>query len=74
MNDSAPPHDTAPDTGRRTAPGTGRRALLRSLALAGVLAGTSLATLPPAAAGNGAPETYTLTIRHLDRTGATTGG
>ncbi|MFD8646193.1 serine protease [Streptomyces zaomyceticus] len=74
MNDSAPHHDTAPDTCRRTAPGAGRRAVLRSLALAGVLAGTSLATLQPAAAGNGAPETYTLTIRHLDRAGATTGG
>ncbi|MFH9724555.1 serine protease [Streptomyces sp. NPDC017254] len=66
MNDSSPL--------RRTAPGTSRRTILRSLALAGVLAGTSLATTSPAAVANGAPETYTLTIRHLDREGAATGG
>ncbi|WP_369143061.1 serine protease [Streptomyces sp. R44] len=78
MNDSSAPRSTdsqATDSrsaGRST---PGRRTVLRTLALAGVLAGTTFSALPPTAvAASGAPETYTLTIRHLDRAGAATGG
>ncbi|MEU6625962.1 serine protease [Streptomyces litmocidini] len=77
MNDSST-HSRTPDStvGPRTAePRTaGRRTVLRALALAGVLAGTTFSALPPAAAAAGAPETHTLTIRHLDRAGHATGG
>lgn len=76
MNDSSTPHPTAGPT--NTGTGTSRparRTLLRALALAGVVAGTSLSALPPVAtASAAAPETYTLTIRHLDRAGTATGG
>ncbi|MFJ5830976.1 serine protease [Streptomyces sp. NPDC093089] len=59
----------------RTTPGASRRTVLRNLAVATVLAGTTLSALPPSAvAATGTPETYALTIRHLDRTGAATGG
>ncbi|MBB4985793.1 serine protease [Streptomyces nymphaeiformis] len=78
MNDSSTPSRTtdtnaaAGPTGPRT---PGRRTLLRSLALTAVIAGTTLSALPPTAvAASGTPETYTLTIRHLDRAGAATGG
>ncbi|MFE0654307.1 serine protease [Streptomyces sp. NPDC059534] len=70
--DTAP--GTTPSTAGRTASGASRRAVLRTLAIAGVLAGTTLSVLPPAGAAEGAPETYTLTIRHLDRAGTATGG
>ncbi|MFE2559353.1 serine protease [Streptomyces sp. NPDC059352] len=71
MNDPTTPRSTTRRTTRRTP----RRSVLRNLALAGVLAGTSLSALPPSAfAADGAPETYALTIRHLDRTGSATGG
>ncbi|GGV11128.1 hypothetical protein GCM10010275_60210 [Streptomyces litmocidini] len=78
MNDSST-HGRTPDStaGPRTPEprAAGRRTVLRALALAGVLAGTTLSALPPtAAAAPGAPETYTLTIRHLDRAGHATGG
>ncbi|WP_225805470.1 serine protease [Streptomyces sp. NK15101] len=67
MNDSSTPPRAPRTAGRRTA--------LRTLALAGVLAGTTLSVLPPAAvAASGTPETYTLTIRHLDREGRATRG
>ncbi|WP_406056405.1 serine protease [Streptomyces sp. NBC_01077] len=67
MNDSS--------TSSRTPRGATRRTALRTLALAAVLAGTSLTALPPGAtASAAAPETYALTIRHLDRAGAATGG
>ncbi|WP_329624596.1 serine protease [Streptomyces sp. NBC_01255] len=63
-----------PTTPRSTTRRTTRRSVLRTLALAGVLAGTSLSALnPTAVAADGTPETYTLTIRHLDRAGAATG-
>ncbi|MDV5144312.1 serine protease [Streptomyces sp. SBC-4] len=69
MNDPTTPRSTTRLATRRTT----RRSVLRTLALAGVLAGTSLSALNPAAvAADGAPETYTLTIRHLDRSGAAT--
>ncbi|WP_426403178.1 serine protease [Streptomyces sp. R-07] len=90
MNDSSTPRHTPRTTAgartttearatagsRTTDSGTpGRRTVLRTLALAGVLAGTTISALPPTAvAATGAPETYTLTIRHLDRAGAATGG
>ncbi|MER5206867.1 serine protease [Streptomyces sp. NPDC002825] len=86
MNDSSTPRSTrrttprstdspTPDT-RNADPRTpGRRTVLRTLALAGVLAGTTFSALPPTAlAASGTPETHTLTIRHLDRAGAATGG
>ncbi|MFF7849826.1 serine protease [Streptomyces sp. NPDC007910] len=81
MNDSSTPgrtkvldHTTAPSgtttPAHKTTP---RRAPLRTLALAAVLAGMSLSALPPAAvAAPRAPEIYALTIRHLDRAGAAT--
>ncbi|MGW3561394.1 serine protease [Streptomyces sp. NPDC000963] len=83
MNDATTSgRTTTPD---RTAPGTPhpaphlaprpatRRTALRTLALAGVLSGMTLSALPPAAvAAARAPETYTLTIRHLDRQGTAT--
>ncbi|WP_143664709.1 serine protease [Streptomyces sp. NRRL B-24572] len=73
MNDSSTPGGTSRDTVGRTP--LGRRTVLRTLALAGVLAGTTLSALPPTAvAASGTPETYVLTIRHLDRAGAATGG
>ncbi|MEU2237215.1 serine protease [Streptomyces vietnamensis] len=73
MNDSSTPGGTPRDTVGRTP--LGRRTVLRTLALAGVLAGTTLSALPPTAvAASGTPETYALTIRHLDRAGAATGG
>ncbi|MEV8587077.1 serine protease [Streptomyces sp. NPDC051180] len=74
MNVSSTPHE--PTTGKTpaTAGRAGRRTVLRSLALAAVLAGTTLPALPPATAAEHTPETYTLTIRHVDRTGAATGG
>ncbi|MGW2305729.1 serine protease [Streptomyces sp. NPDC001809] len=54
--------------------GATRRTALRTLAVAAALAGTALSALPSAAAASAAtPETYTLTIRHLDRTGSATG-
>ncbi|MEU0405758.1 serine protease [Streptomyces sp. NPDC006197] len=73
MNDSSAHSRTADSTAEpRT---TGRRTVLRTLALAGVLAGTTLSALPPTAvAASGVSETYTLTIRHLDRAGHATGG
>ncbi|MFC8295759.1 hypothetical protein ACFUJ0_10750 [Streptomyces sp. NPDC057242] len=50
-----------------------RRAALRALALAGVLSRVTLSALPPTAvAAARTPETYALTIRHLDRQGAAT--
>ncbi|QES23375.1 serine protease [Streptomyces venezuelae] len=68
---SSTDRSTNPSTPRRAT----RRSVLRTLALAGVLAGTSLSTPNPlAVAADGAPETYALTIRHLDRAGAATGG
>ncbi|MFI2739922.1 serine protease [Streptomyces sp. NPDC018711] len=73
MNDSSNSRRTPRSTGPRTTI-TGRRTALRTLALAAVLAGTTLNALPPSAVAAGAPETYTLTIRHLDRAGAATGG
>ncbi|MDV9190034.1 serine protease [Streptomyces sp. SR27] len=74
MNDSSTHSTTAGTPPRPTGRGTTRRTALRALALATVLAGTSLSTsLPPAVAADGA-ETYTLTIRHLDRAGSATGG
>ncbi|MFE0776408.1 serine protease [Streptomyces sp. NPDC058861] len=61
---------------RTTPPGrtaASRRAALRALALAGVLSGVTLSALPPTAvAAARTPETYALTIRHLDRQGAAT--
>ncbi|MEW5659803.1 serine protease [Streptomyces cinereoruber] len=81
MNDSSTPdrttalsRTTAP---ARTTPGTPRHATrrraLRTLALAGVLSGMTLSALPPTAvAAPRTPETYTLTIRHLDRQGTAT--
>ncbi|WP_435971195.1 serine protease [Streptomyces sp. Qhu_M48] len=80
MNDSSTPRRTAPApapvANRRTAraPATNRRTILRSLALTAALTGTSLSALAPVATADGAPETYTLTIRHLDRAGAATQG
>ncbi|WP_306328655.1 serine protease [Streptomyces venezuelae] len=78
MNDSSTPHPTTGATTGNADAGTARparRTLLRALALAGVVAGTSLSALPPVAtASAAAPETYTLTIRHLDRAGTATGG
>ncbi|WP_143060288.1 serine protease [Streptomyces sp. TLI_105] len=73
MNDSSTHGRTPGSTaGPRTA---GRRTVLRTLALAGVLAGTTFSAPPPTAvAASEAPETYTLTIRHLDRAGHATGG
>ncbi|WP_338497754.1 serine protease [Streptomyces sp. SJL17-4] len=66
MNDSSTPGGTPRGATRRTA--------LRTLAVAAVLASTTLSVPPPTAtASAAAPETYTLTIRHLDRTGAATG-
>ncbi|MFJ4907379.1 serine protease [Streptomyces sp. NPDC093249] len=69
MNDSSTPLRTSTATGR----GTTRRAALRALAVATVLAGTSLSVPPPSAVAADPAETYTLTIRHLDRQGAATG-
>ncbi|MFF3840386.1 serine protease [Streptomyces sp. NPDC001930] len=66
MNDSSTPSGTPRGATRRTA--------LRTLAVAVVLASTTFSALPPTAtASAAAPETYTLTIRHLDRAGAATG-
>ncbi|WP_395359604.1 serine protease [Streptomyces sp. YH02] len=66
MNDSSTPGGTPQGATRRTT--------LRTLAVAAVLASTTLSALPPTAtASAAAPETYTLTIRHLDRAGAATG-
>ncbi|WP_314613935.1 serine protease [Streptomyces stackebrandtii] len=75
MNDPTTPQPVPRSTLRPTPRRTTRRSVLRTLALAGVLAGTSLSTLnPTAVAADGAPETYALTIRHLDRAGAATSG
>ncbi|MFI9123944.1 serine protease [Streptomyces bikiniensis] len=75
MNDSSTPSRTTASP--RNAPGAPRpafrRRALRVLALAGVLSATTLSALPPTAvAAARVPETYTLTIRHLDRQGAAT--
>ncbi|MFZ4301669.1 serine protease [Streptomyces cinereoruber] len=81
MNDSSTPDRTTASsrttTPARTTPGTPRHATrrraLRTLALAGVLSGMTLSALPPTAvAAPRTPETYTLTIRHLDRQGTAT--
>ncbi|MFE5515762.1 serine protease [Streptomyces sp. NPDC056529] len=64
---------TSTRTTSPTRTATSRRAALRALALAGVLSGMTLSAPPATAvAAARAPETYALTIRHLDREGAAT--
>ncbi|MFI1660802.1 serine protease [Streptomyces sp. NPDC020472] len=75
MNDSSASRSTCSTSCVSGPRATGRRTVLRGLALAAVLAGTTFSALPPAAvAASVTPETYTLTIRHLDRAGTATGG